>query len=372
MEPQWSPMMIKHALIQGFQYQQSSLQLLPSQPVDFMNTYWNFFSMDADKLDCSRTFMGAVTDIDPARKQAMREAEWSQRIKLLLQAPGVQVEVERLMDEDIKERRPDLEKSGKLKQMNFVTKASLLAVCRMEQNVVRFDQPQDYKENHRNYEFTIFLMTLINGDGATKRQTTIRLSNRTRFQDFLTTMRDATSMCTMPEDYQPSPWMIDFADSPSTQPSDPLSSSQSSGTLPFSTSSSISSHTLSIHNPDSSAASSTETPAREIKGFTLEDGPWLYHIITVQDPEVQPEHEIVDEYTYRMMVGAMRDAKTDTRVLMIHSKERERQRLYKEDVRLEMEDQARRRELFRGLDPFGDGDEEDVGESNWMRRRRSP
>lgn len=114
--------MIKHALIQGFQYQQNSLQLLPSQQVDFMETYRNFFLMDVDKLDPSRTFMGAVTDIDPARKQAIHELEWSHRMKLLLQAPGVQAEVERLMDEDVKAVRLDLDKSGKLKQMDFVMK----------------------------------------------------------------------------------------------------------------------------------------------------------------------------------------------------------------------------------------------------------
>lgn len=183
---------------------------------------------------------------------------------------------------------------------------------------MRSQQPQNRKGNHQYYQLTIFLMTLINGDGATKRHTTIHLSNRTRFHDFVTILRDATSLCTMPEDYQPSPWMIDFEDSPSTPFPDLFNSSQSTRTLSFGTSSTASSLTLPMHASEFTAASSTRAPNRLLRGFTLDDGPWLYHVVTSQETETQPEHEIRDECTYRKMMAEMEDAKGHARVLMIH------------------------------------------------------
>lgn len=198
------------------------------------------------------------------------------------------------------------------------------------------EEPQGYSDSDdkRKYEFKVFLSSLVGGDGGSQKlcaRLFFKYEDNERFSYFLRCLQDETQLSTIPPIGIPeSPLSPNFP-SKNTERTDEVPGFeewQFSSTSPSTMDSFASSCTFS----DSQSLFQPQTPIlpprrrrRSIRGYTLEDGPWLYQVAKIgvsNTPEVY--HELRDLMSYVKMVKTVQEEnlseadKPETAVIIMH------------------------------------------------------
>jgi hypothetical protein len=176
-----------------------------------------------------------------------------------------------------------------------VPQAAALAQYRMMQSSNCLFKPKS-KENKFSV-FKIYLHTLVGGHGDNFVVTKLFFNYTTPFIYFLAVLRDATQLCVIP----PIDLYAKYANRRAYSP-EPFSNSPSRRNSQFN---------VDLSRRGSSAGMSQDPHSSRprspgARGYTLNDGPWIYRIAVRGSGHQGPNLELSEDRSYSMMIDTLK------------------------------------------------------------------
>lgn len=162
---------------------------------------------------------------------------------------------------------------------------STIAQYRVAKDLVCLSKPIDYNYNYKKYEFTIQLYLLKGGYGGNHFATKLCSGYNVPFYSFLKTLQDESQLCVIPplDDTQP----FTIPKGPSFGSSTKLTASA------FGT---------------AEKEKRVKQRCSSVRGYTLEDGPWVYFLVNNASRTRSDYTEISNQKDYVEMLDTLKKA----------------------------------------------------------------
>ncbi|EKD17565.1 uncharacterized protein L3040_006684 [Drepanopeziza brunnea f. sp. 'multigermtubi'] len=244
------------------------------------------------------------------------------------------------------------------KRTNTMQKATALAIHRCTGTLRPFSDGEFKNLDRGKHGFEVLVTTLRNGHPQNRETTSLYFRYTTKYHEFIEELRITTHKSAIPPINVAQLHSYDKNEVADTQ-------SKASGiafpTLP---------HSFTAPSGPSSPRFQSQ---RDVQGYTLADGPWLYrvalnlNVISNCKAGAPPDREIKDADTYREMIDFLKDqgkkktAEAVITVLVKHSLDEEACRRWRHHLEEEAAEEQRYAQRMKSLGRQH-GEESDIGE----------
>ncbi|KAL3417420.1 hypothetical protein PVAG01_11420 [Phlyctema vagabunda] len=374
-----TPFQVKELLIERCEhaYAEHIVNSGSSTPIDLDKTYSKLAVLDLTLHNPSRANLQNGNDMTKTLWdlgiEHLKLKVGSEKLLFAMKDPEFRNEVTQLVDAEAWECNPRNTDKEDFEKLTQSTKILRIINNRLEKSIVRVSRSKKAMANIPT-QFFICAARLVDGDGSHCQYTKMHIDQSTPFEEFLSKLRIESQFCRMPEKYPPPfddvPPTGDLASDSSTAPaysSQPMAhqdSQASTRTAETMGSDDTWFTTYTSHTLQGDEHGWTKEH-RRLPGFTLADGPWMYFVAYREEGKERTELAyLANKDDYDKMVKLLTSSDTENCAVITHSRERERHKIWLQEVEEEEADQARLRKLIRDHGPFEGGPFHDFAEGD--------